>query len=122
MVKTVLLVAVACMALYSLSLVAAINLFSDDLPDIDELERFQPKRITKVFSADGRHLRNFLEENRELLKGYEEIPPAMEDALIAIEDRRFYSHWGIDLRRIFGAVYANVISLDPTAEGASTLT
>ena len=122
MVKTVLLVAVACMALYSLSLVAAVNLFSDDLPDIDELERFQPKRITKVFSADGRHLRNFLEENRELLKGYEEIPPAMEDALIAIEDRRFYSHWGIDLRRIFGAVYANVISLDPTAEGASTLT
>ena len=122
MVKFLPLIAIACMAVYGISLVVAVNLFSDDLPDIDELERFQPKRITKVFSADGRHLRNFLEENRELLKGYEEIPPAMEDALIAIEDRRFYSHWGIDLRRIFGAVYANVVSLDPTAEGASTLT
>ena len=122
MLKFLPLIAFACMAVYGISLAAAVSLFSDGLPDIDELERFQPKRITKVFSADGKHLRNFLEENRELLQGYEEIPKAMEEALIAIEDRRFYSHWGIDLRRIFGAVYANIVSLDPTAEGASTLT
>ncbi len=122
MLKFLLLIAIACTAVYGITLAAAVSLFSDDLPNIDELERFQPKRITKVYSADGRHLRNFLEENRELLKGYEEIPKRMEEALIAIEDRRFYSHWGIDLRRIFGAVYANVVSLDPTAEGASTLT
>ncbi len=122
MLKTLLLTALACMGVYGASMVVAVNLFDDDLPAIDELERFQPKRITKVFSADGKHLHNFLEENRELLKGYEEIPKAMEEALIAIEDRRFYSHWGIDLRRIFGAVYANIVSLDPTAEGASTLT
>ena len=122
MLKTLLLTALACMGVYGASMVVAVNLFDDDLPDIDELERFQPKRISKVFSADGKHLRNFLEENRELLKGYEEIPKAMEEALIAIEDRRFYSHWGIDLRRVFGAIYANIISLDPTGEGASTLT
>ena len=122
MLKFLPLIAFACMVVYGISLAAAVSLFSDDLPDIDELERFQPKRISKVFSADGKHLRNFLEENRELLKGYEEIPQAMEEALIAIEDRRFHSHWGIDLRRIFGAVYANIVSLDPTAEGASTLT
>lgn len=122
MLKFLLPFAAACMAVYGISLAAAVNWFSEGLPDIDELEQFQPKRITKVFSADGRHLRNFLEENRELLEGYEEIPKRMEEALIAIEDRRFYSHWGIDLRRVFGAVYANVVSLDPTAEGASTLT
>ena len=122
MLKKLSLFAISCLILYSLTLVIVYNLFNDNLPDIDELERFQPKRLTRVFSADGRHLRDFLEEKRELLKGYEEIPKAMRDALVAIEDRRFFTHWGIDLRRVLGAVYANVVSLDPTREGASTLT
>ena len=122
MLKKLSLIAVCCVAIYGLLLSILIGLFNDNLPDIDELERFQPKRVTKVFSADGQHLRNFLEENRELLKSYDEIPKAMKDALISIEDRRFFSHWGIDLQRIFGALYANIAALDPTAEGASTLT
>ena len=96
--------------------------FSDNLPDIDTLETFQPKRVTRVWSADGSHLLDFKEENRELIRDFDEIPQAMKDALISIEDRRFFSHWGIDLRRVFGAIKANLLSLDPTAEGASTLT
>ncbi len=95
--------------------------FNDNLPDLDELERFQPKRVSKVFSADGQHLKNFLEEDREILS-YEEIPQAMKDALVSIEDRRFFDHWGIDLVRIFGAVGVNLLSLDLTAQGASTIT
>jgi len=46
----------------------------------------------------------------------------MKDALISIEDRRFFSHWGVDLRRIFGAIRENLRRLDPTRQGASTLT
>ena len=42
--------------------------------------------------------------------------------LISVEDRRFFSHWGIDLHRILGAVLENVKRRDPTAQGASTLT
>ena len=106
----------------SLSLAVVYGLFSHNLPDIDELELFQPKRVTKVYSDDGAHLRDFLEENRELLNSYSEVPESMKRALIAIEDRRFFSHWGIDLRRILGAVGANIMTLDPTRQGASTLT
>ena len=94
--------------------------FNDNLPDIDDWS-FQPKRITKVYSADGQHLKNFLEENREILT-YEEIPKSMRSALIATEDQRFFSHWGIDIRRIVGATFANVKSLNMTAQGASTIT
>ncbi|MBT4499311.1 MAG: PBP1A family penicillin-binding protein [Gemmatimonadetes bacterium] len=105
---------------YALFLAGIYLAFNDNLPDIDAWS-FQPKRITRVFSADGKHLKNFLEENREILT-YEEIPEAMQEALVAIEDQRFYSHWGIDMRRIFGAALANLRSMDLTAQGASTIT
>jgi penicillin-binding protein 1A len=121
MVKRVLLCVFLCLLVLSLGPAALYFMFNDNLPDLDELERFQPKRVSKVFSADGQHLKNFLEEDREILS-YEEIPQAMKDALISVEDRRFFDHWGIDLRRIFGAVGANVLSLNLTAQGASTIT
>ncbi|NKB68818.1 MAG: PBP1A family penicillin-binding protein [Candidatus Latescibacteria bacterium] len=113
--------ALVCGLFYTLGLVGVYILFSDNLPNLDELELVQPKRVTKVYSTDGKHLKDFLEENREILT-YEEIPQAMQDALVAIEDRRFFSHWGVDIRRIFGAILANVRSASFTAEGASTLT
>ena len=110
------------MFFYAVGVGMVYALFSDNLPDIDELETFQPKRVTRVYSADNQHLFDFREENRELIRSYDEIPQAMKDALVSVEDRRFFDHWGIDLRRILSAIKANVLSLDPTAEGASTLT
>ncbi len=121
MVKRAFIGIFGCLLVLSLGPAAVYFAFNDNLPDLDELERLQPKRVSKVFSADGQHLKNFLEEDREILS-YEEIPQAMKDALISIEDRRFYDHWGIDLRRIFGSVWANVLSASLTAQGASTLT
>ena len=118
--KTVTYLLAIC-AFYVLSIAGVYIAYNDNLPNLDELENFQPKRITKVYSADGKHLQNFLEENREILT-YEEIPQSMKSALISIEDRRFFTHWGIDIRRIFGAILGNVKSLSPTAQGASTLT
>ena len=107
-------------ATYLLLFLGTYLAFNDNLPDIDDWS-FQPKRITKVYSADGQHLKDFLEENREILT-YNEIPKSMRSALIATEDQRFFSHWGIDIRRIFGATLANVKSLNMTAQGASTIT
>ena len=112
----------ACISFYAVGVGLVYALFSDDLPDIDTLETFQPKRVTRVWSADGQHLLDFKEENRELIRDFNQIPQAMKDALISIEDRRFFSHWGIDLRRIFGAIKENLRRLDPTRQGASTLT
>jgi penicillin-binding protein 1A len=109
------------LALYSVGTAAIYLLFNDHLPNTGELESFEQKRITKVLSADGQHLLNFLEENRELVQP-EEIPQPMLYALVSVEDRRFFSHWGVDLRGILRAVMANIKSWNLTAEGASTLT
>ncbi len=121
-VKKIALGASAFLFLYAVGGGLVYALFSDELPDIDTLETFQPKRVTRVWSADGQHLLDFKEENRELIRDFDEIPQAMKDALISIEDRRFFSHWGVDLRRIFGAIRENLRRLDPTRQGASTLT
>ena len=106
--KKITLGAAVCMFFYTVGVGLVYALFSDNLPDIDTLETFQPKRVTRVYSGDGEHLLDFKEENRELIRDFDEIPQAMKDALISIEDRRFFSHWGIDLRRIFGAIKENL--------------
>jgi penicillin-binding protein 1A len=121
MSKRIATYALSCILFYSFGLLAVYLVFSGNLPDLDELEGIQHKRVTKVYSTDGQHLRDFLEENREVL-AQEEIPPQVRRALIATEDRRFYSHWGIDMRGILRALFANFTSGDLTAEGASTLT
>lgn len=120
MLKRLLLYTALFLVLYAFAGVGVYLAFNDNLPDIDAWS-FQPKRVTKVYSADGRHLKDFLEENREILT-YEEIPKSMQVALTSIEDQRFFSHWGIDIRRIFGSVLANLKSLSIIGQGASTLT
>ena len=116
-----LLIYTACFfALYAVVGVSAYLIFNDNLPDIDDWS-FRPKRVTNVYSADGRHLQDFLEENREIVT-YEEIPASMQAALLANEDRRFSSHWGIDIYRIPGALLANLKDWRLIGQGASTLT
>ena len=120
MLKSLLLYTAVFLIIYALGAVGVYLTFNDNLPDINAWS-FQPKRVTKVYSADGRHLKDFLEENREILT-YEEIPRSMQAALTSIEDQRFFSHWGIDIRRIFGSVLANVKSMSIVGQGASTIT
>ncbi len=72
MFKRLLFYTASFLILFALAGVALYQAFNDNLPDIDAWS-FQPKRVTKVFSNDGRHLKDFLEENREILT-YEEIP------------------------------------------------
>ncbi len=120
MFKYLVLYTASFLILFALAGVTVYQTFNDNLPDIDAWS-FQPKRVTKVFSSDGRHLKDFLEENREILT-YEEIPKSLQNALISIEDQRFFTHWGIDIRRIFGSLLANLKSMSIVGQGASTIT
>ncbi len=120
MLKRILLYTTYFFLLYIAGITSILGIFSSDLPDVAAWN-FEPKRLTKVFSNNGTHLHNFLEENREIIT-YEELPKAMRDAIISIEDQRYFSHWGIDIRRILGAVVANIQSMSPTGQGASTIT
>ena len=120
MLKRLLLYTACFLALYAVGGVGGYLIFNDNLPDIDDWS-FRPKRVTNVYSADGRHLQDFLEENREILT-YEEVPESVRAALLAAEDRRFFSHWGIDIYRIPGALLANLRDRRLVGQGASTLT
>ena len=61
------------------------------LPDIDALATYQPKMPLRVFSADNVLIGEFGEERRSLVR-YKDIPPVMKQAVLAIEDDRFYEH------------------------------
>ena len=120
MLKMLLIYTACFLALYAVVGVGGYLILNDNLPDIDAWS-FRPKRITNVYSADGRHLQDFLEENREMVT-YEEIPASMQASLLAAEDRRFFSHWGIDIYRIPGSLLANLKDRRLVGQGASTLT
>ena len=79
-----------------------------------------PQQTSKVYAADGRLITELGLERRTVLR-LSEIPPSVRQAFIATEDKRFYSHHGIDYWRIFGAIKADLVSLS-WAQGFSTIT
>lgn len=90
------------------------------LPSLEELENPKPQLASKVFTADGELLGQFFIENR-IETNIGKLPDHLIKALIATEDRKFYSHWGVDVSRFIKAMVKNVFSLS-LGEGASTLT
>jgi len=95
--------------------------YQDELPSLDQLHNIQPSLSARVLDRNGHLLKEFFRQRRVLVP-YEKIQPYMIDCLLAVEDRRFYQHWGVDTRRLFIALMQNIMSLDLTAQGASTLT
>lgn len=103
-------------------LVWYVNFLVSGLPSLDKIENPKPELATKVFSADGEVIDQFFIKNRSHLE-LSDMPKPVIDALIATEDRDFYSHWGVDLVRFGKAMVKNIISLRPfSGEGASTIT
>jgi penicillin-binding protein 1A len=66
-----------------------------NLPDISDLSDYRPKLPLRVYSAEGMLIGEFGEERRNLTP-IAQIPKVMKDAVLAIEDSRFYSHGGVD--------------------------
>ncbi len=88
-----------------------------DIPDPNE--DFQAE-TSFVYYADGRsELGSFAVQNRQLVL-LDEVPPHVQDAVIAAEDRTFYDNAGIDVKGIVRAAWNNVQGED--TEGASTIT
>jgi len=94
--------------------------YSTDLPQISELERYRPSTITELYDANGRVIGSFALQRR-VLANYEDFPKVLRDAIISTEDKNFERHWGINFWRVFGATYRDVTS-GSRAQGASTLT
>ena len=90
-----------------------------NLPDISDLSDYRPKLPLRVFSAEGDLIGEFGEERRHLTP-IKEIPKIMTDAVLAIEDSRFYEHGGVDYKGVLRAALANLGRFK--SQGASTIT
>ena len=110
----------AALALLLAALVTiALAVAYPNLPSISSLTDYRPKLPLKVFSADGVLLGEFGEERRSFVP-IGQIPKVMKDAVLAIEDSRFYSHGGVDY---IGMLRAGLAQLnDAGSQGASTIT
>ena len=102
-------------------IIAAYELnYSRAANEVAALATYRPSVVTRVYADDGETvIGEFALEKRIPLR-YEEIPPVMKNAILAVEDARFYDHVGIDPIRIIGAAWKNLTS--DKVEGGSTLT
>src|SRR5947208_5519442 len=102
-------------------IIAAYQLnYSQAATEVAALATYRPSIVTRIYADDGKTvIGEFALEKRIPLK-YDEIPPVMKNAILAVEDARFYDHVGIDPIRIIGATWKNLTS--DKVEGGSTLT
>ena len=107
----------------SLSLAAlsalALTLIYPTLPSLEALTNYQPKLPLRVYSAESYLIGEFGEERRAFVK-IDDVPKDLKNAVLAIEDRRFYQHHGIDTTGVLRAIKNNLLGLGH--EGASTIT
>jgi len=102
-----------------LVIAVALSVAYPNLPDISDLSNYRPKLPMRVFSADGVLIGEFGEERRSLTP-IKDIPQVMKDAVLAIEDARFFQHGGVDYLGVIRAGLANVGRA--RSQGASTIT
>jgi penicillin-binding protein 1A len=102
------------------SLAGLTIVYSADLPQIEQLERFRPSTITDIYDRKGRIIGSFALERREVV-GYDDFAPVLRQAVISIEDKNFESHWGVNVFRVAGAAWHDIRKRGRT-QGASTLT
>jgi penicillin-binding protein 1A len=105
---------VAFVAIFILSI--GLGLFGP-LPSFRDIEHPQSNLASAIIASDGVELGGYFVQNRSSIR-YDQISPNVINALIATEDKRFYSHSGIDFRRNFTIVY---YILTGRWQGASTI-
>ena len=115
--KVALIIIVSIFVLVSLVLLIYIN----TLPSLEELTPTPVAQTSKVYAIDGTLIAEFhAEENREIVP-FNKMSQYIKDAVIAVEDKRFYEHQGVDYIRIIGALIAD-LRAGEIVQGGSTIT
>jgi len=109
--SVVLATALVCPAAHAASLL--------DLPDLSAMVDYKPKIPLRVYTSDGVLIGEFGQERREFV-AIKEIPLIQKQALLAIEDSRFYEHGGVDFKGVARALIADLAG--GMKQGASTIT
>ncbi|TMK67770.1 MAG: penicillin-binding protein [Actinobacteria bacterium] len=95
---------------------------SDELPSLENVAQFRAARNSAVYSDHGRQeIARLTDAQNRILLTSSEISPNVKNAVVAIEDRRFYQHQGVDFRGIGRAVWQDVLQ-QHAAQGGSTIT
>jgi membrane peptidoglycan carboxypeptidase len=122
--QSVLLVVVAVIAAAGVfgtaGTVAAVGYYSQGLPSLDQLKAGNLDQTTRVYDRNGVQITSFYVENRTIVP-LAKIAPVLQDATISVEDRAFYSHQGVDFRRVAIALAYNMTHRSSVI-GGSTIT
>ena len=102
------------------AVVVMIKMFLATQPPIHNLENYKPNQVTQIYSADGELIKTFTAYKFQQVH-IKDVPQNLINALVATEDKNFYSHAGYDLFGIARSSVQNVLARH-TVQGASTLT
>lgn len=100
--------------------IRTLQVYRSELPSFEQLHNIEPSINTKLYDRQGVLLKEYYSENRALTP-FADLPRPLVDMLLANEDRQFYDHWGINLRRLVTVAITNLLNLEIKA-GASTVT
>lgn len=95
----------------------------DAAPAVSSLEMMPEGYATTVYDAEHNQTQTLLgsDANREYVE-LSYIPESVQQAFVAIEDARFYDHFGVDMKGIFRAIYSGISTDEGLRQGASTIT
>jgi penicillin-binding protein 1A len=95
-------------------------LAGQECPSVSALRNYQPPQASRVFALDGSVIAD-LSPQRRVVVELNEVPPTISNGFVAVEDRRFWTHDGVDIRGAGRAIWRDITSLS-LAEGFSTIT
>ena len=90
------------------------------LPSLDSFHPNNNSLTTFFYDVKGNRIGGLVTAENRVLVTSSQIPQVMKDAIVAIEDKRFYQHHGVDFSRVFGAIWAD-IKAGSMVQGASTI-
>ena len=108
------------LAVFILTVAGFMRYILSGLPPVYEMEEYTPSLTTKVYDRNNELIHEFSIEKRNMVP-LEEIPVDLQNAVVAMEDRNFFSHPGFSIRGIFRALLSDMRT-GTAKQGASTLT
>ncbi|MDC3071369.1 PBP1A family penicillin-binding protein [Candidatus Pelagibacter sp.] len=121
--RTILVVLLTFLILFSVIIFTTLWTFSTNIPDYKFLKNYKPPVSSKVYSGNGELVADFSKEKR-IFVPYNSIPNNVINAFLSAEDKNFFSHPGVDAKGVLRAIINNLknIMTSKRLEGASTIT
>lgn len=106
---------------FLLGSISGVNIWIfNDLPDVESIEDYEPLLTTRIYDIHN-ELIDEIYQQRRIPVALDSLPHFIVDAAVAVEDKEFYEHFGINIGRIFKAILVDIIK-GGYVQGASTIT